>query len=278
MEKTNKNRKSILVSFLLIVMLTLFCGASVGTVNAYADSPPSIQEVVDETIFIAFKKVEDGANGRTLTACFFVPNGYYLPDIYSYGVFIVPQRYIEKFITRGDYINELEEQGKPYLDIPASKSIEYAKGRGINCGISNIMDANLDLEFVFAMYCKDKDGNHAYTYLERQTYSTSTATAITYEEEEKIAEQRLLDARLEKIARKTDTLSSAVFKYLIIGVSAVVIVWGAYIGIRVVIARKKEEKIDSKNMVKRLLIGIVIMFVLAVALPLLIKGLGAWAI
>lgn len=51
---------------------------------------------------------------------------------------------------------------------------------------------------------------------------------------------------------------------------------GAYIGIKIIIAKKNDEKINARDMVKQLIIGIVIMFVLAVGLPLLINGLTSW--
>ena len=61
-----------------------------------------------------------------------------------------------------------------------------------------------------------------------------------------------------------------------IALSSVVVVWGAYIGIKVVVAKKNEEKIDARGMVKSLIIGIVITFVLAVSVPLLMQGLLSW--
>lgn len=277
MERTRKNKKTILISFLLIVMLTLFCGISTGATNTYAEesTAPSVQKVIDETIFIAFKKGENDTKGKYITACFFVPIEYYEPT-YNYGVMIVPKLYVERYITRGDYFNEFNEQGKTVLDVPAVKSLEIPKGIAINCGIGNINPKNTSLEFVFALYCKDKNGNIAYTDLESQTFDTSTAIEFSYEEEEKLIDQRLLDARLEKIARKTGTLSNSLFKYFIIGASAVVVIWGAYIGIRIAVAKKKEEKIDSRAMIKRFVIGIVIIFILAMGCPLLINGLSAW--
>ena len=53
-------------------------------------------------------------------------------------------------------------------------------------------------------------------------------------------------------------------------------IWGAYIGIRIAVAKKSEQKIDVRGMVKNLAVGIVIMFVLSAVLPLLIKGLDFW--
>ena len=81
-----------------------------------------------------------------------------------------------------------------------------------------------------------------------------------------------------QITEKLSELVDSVWIYLVIGMASIVIVWAAYIGIRVTIAKKNEEKINAKEMVKHLVIGILVMFVLAVGLPLLIKGLSVWAV
>ena len=58
--------------------------------------------------------------------------------------------------------------------------------------------------------------------------------------------------------------------------AAVVDNCGAYVGIKIAIAHKNEEKINARDMVKNLIIGIVIIFVIAMGAPLLINGLSAW--
>ena len=68
----------------------------------------------------------------------------------------------------------------------------------------------------------------------------------------------------------------SIWIYLVIAAGSIILIWGVYIGIRVAIAKKNEEKINAKDMVKRLVIGIIIAFVFAGGLPLLIKGLAAW--
>ena len=62
----------------------------------------------------------------------------------------------------------------------------------------------------------------------------------------------------------------------VLAMAAVVVVWGAYVGIKIAIAHRNEDKINSRDMIKNLIIGIVIMFVIAMGAPLLIEGLGAW--
>ena len=46
--------------------------------------------------------------------------------------------------------------------------------------------------------------------------------------------------------------------------------------LKIAIAHRNEEKINARDMVKNLIIGIVIIFVVAMGAPLLINGLSAW--
>lgn len=85
-----------------------------------------------------------------------------------------------------------------------------------------------------------------------------------------------LDGSLSGIVTKLNELMNSFWIYIVLAMAAVVVVWGAYIGIKVAIAHKNEDKINSRDMVKNLIIGIIIMFVIAVGAPLLIEGLSAW--
>lgn len=48
------------------------------------------------------------------------------------------------------------------------------------------------------------------------------------------------------------------------------------VGIKITVAHRNEEKINARDMVKSLIIGIIIIFVVAMGAPLLIKGLSVW--
>ena len=85
-----------------------------------------------------------------------------------------------------------------------------------------------------------------------------------------------LDGSLAQIVANLQTLMDSFWIYIILAMAAVVVVWGAYIGIKVAIAHRNEDKINARDMVKNLIIGIIIMFVIAVGAPLLIEGLSAW--
>jgi succinate dehydrogenase/fumarate reductase cytochrome b subunit len=85
-----------------------------------------------------------------------------------------------------------------------------------------------------------------------------------------------LNGNLAKIIESLQSLMDSFWIYIVMALAAVVVVWGAYIGIRIAIAHRNEEKINARDMVKNLIIGIVIIFVVAMGAPLLINGLSAW--
>ena len=85
-----------------------------------------------------------------------------------------------------------------------------------------------------------------------------------------------LNESLAGIVAKLSELMDSFWIYIVLAMAAVVVVWGAYIGIKVAIAHRNEDKINSRGMVKSLIIGIIIMFVIAMGAPLLIEGLSAW--
>lgn len=85
-----------------------------------------------------------------------------------------------------------------------------------------------------------------------------------------------LNNSLAEIVNKLRSLMDSFWIYIVLALAAVVVIWGAYVGIKIAIAHKNEEKINARDMVKNLIIGIVIIFVVAMGAPLLINGLSAW--
>ena len=85
-----------------------------------------------------------------------------------------------------------------------------------------------------------------------------------------------LNENLAEIVGKLQSLMDSVWSYIVMALAGVVVVWGAFVGIKIAIAHKNEEKINARDMVKNLIIGIVIIFVIAMGAPLLISGLSAW--
>lgn len=85
-----------------------------------------------------------------------------------------------------------------------------------------------------------------------------------------------LDENLGNFIEKLQPLTNSFWKYIVIALAAVIVVWGAYVGIKIAIAHRNEEKINARGMLKSLLIGVIVIFVIAVGAPLLINGLSAW--
>ena len=85
-----------------------------------------------------------------------------------------------------------------------------------------------------------------------------------------------LDDSLQGIVTKLQSLMDSFWIYIVMALAAVVVIWGAYVGIKIANAHKNEEKINARDMVKNLIIGIIIIFVVAMGAPLLINGLSAW--
>lgn len=86
-----------------------------------------------------------------------------------------------------------------------------------------------------------------------------------------------LNESLQSIITKLNELMNSFWIYIVLGLAALVVIWGAYIGIKIALAHRYEEKINARDMVKNLIIGIIVIFVIAMGAPLLIDGLSAWA-
>lgn len=89
-------------------------------------------------------------------------------------------------------------------------------------------------------------------------------------------EASTLDSSLAQIIEKLNELMGSVWNYVILALAAGIVLWGVYVGIKIVLANRREEKINARDMLKNLIIGIVVIFVIAMGAPLLIKGLMSW--
>lgn len=86
-----------------------------------------------------------------------------------------------------------------------------------------------------------------------------------------------MNESFQEIITRLETLITDFWGLAVSILAAVVIIWCVYVAVRLIVAHRNEERIDSKRMIKNLIIGVVIMFVLAVGIPLLIEGLSSWS-
>ena len=85
-----------------------------------------------------------------------------------------------------------------------------------------------------------------------------------------------LDDSLAEIVGKLQSLIDSFWIYIVIALAAVVVLWGAIIGIKIALAHRNVEKINARDMKKNLIIGIFIIFVEATGAPLHINGFSPW--
>ena len=86
-----------------------------------------------------------------------------------------------------------------------------------------------------------------------------------------------MNESFQEILTRLETLINDFWGLTVALLAAVVIIWCVYVAVRLIVAHRNEERIDSKRMIKNLIIGVVIMFVLAVGVPILIEGLSSWS-
>ncbi len=280
-----KKRNSFGFCLFLMLMSIMLMAISIMPITARAETQAETvtetevktpQEIIDNTIFLTYKKGDNPTNGKFIISCFYMPEEFYVED-YTYGIVLCPKDYVDRFIVNGDYLNEFEEQGVAISNIVAEVNMETPEGRIFRCGITNIYEQNLDRTFSFIFYAQDGDGNISYASPEYADYNSLKARDYSNDELLTMLGQRLsMDENFQSIIDKLAELVDSIWIYLVIAFAGFVVIGGVYVGVRIIVANKKEEKIDARNMLKGLFIGIIVMFVLAMAMPLLIKGLAAW--
>ncbi len=275
--RRNSDKYNVKILVILLVLFAFIFGGGTVVANAEAVAETtSVQEVIDNSIFVTFRKGDNESRGKYMVACYFVPMEYY-DSSYTYGAVIFPKDYGIKHGLVSDYLRVAEENGVVVINIVAIKGITEPNGYGFNFGITNIYESNLSRTFTFIFYAKDADGNIAYAVPQFADYSSLQAGEMTTEELIQKAEQANdVQSSFRSIVLKLQELIDSVWIYVVIAFSSVVAVWGAYIGIRVTVAKKNEEKVNARGMVKQLAVGIIVMFVLAMGTPLVINGLSHW--
>ena len=285
MEHTIKNKKSssMLCILLMILALALAMVMPTSWVNAKAETLEeeeqiTVETIVDNCVFITFTKGESEAKGQYIYACYFVPEEYYDSSL-SYGVVVFPRWFAERYGVTGNYIAEYEALGmKDSLALLEVESpVLLSGGRLLKCGIWGIPETGEDIELSYIFFVQDAEGNYGYSAPHHAAYATLIAEDYTSAQIAEMIGQRVqMETSFKQIIVKLSELVDSFWVYIVIGCTSVVVIWGAYIGIKIAVARRREEQIDARRMVKSLIIGIVIAAVIAVGAPLLINGLSSW--
>lgn len=285
MEHTIKIKKSssMLCILLMILAMALAMVMPTSLVNAKAETLDeeeqiTVETIVENCVFITFTKGESEAKGQYIYACYFVPEAYYDSSL-SYGVVVFPRWFAERYGVTGNYIAEYEALGmKDSLALLEVESpVLLSGGRLLKCGIKDIPESGEDIELSYIFFVQDAEGNYGYSAPHHAAYATLIAEDYTSAQIAEMIGQRVqMETSFKQIVVKLAELVDSFWIYIVIGCTSVVVIWGAYIGIKIAVARRREEQIDARGMVKNLIIGIVIAAVIAVGAPLLINGLSSW--
>lgn len=233
----------------------------------------SAQDVINASVFLDFKKGEDANRGRFIVSCWYIPQEYLISN-FGYGVIIFPKLYMERFEVYDNYIDNFAAKEKKIINANTTSAV-ISDGL-FKCGINKILEQNMGLEFTFILYVTDGNGT-AYSEPRFGTYNDMRTREYTNTELMSIARRKLgMRDNFNEIIIKLNELIDAVWIYMIMGFTAIISVWGAVIGIRIAVAQRNEEKINARGMLKSLIIGVIILFVVSFALPMLIKGLANW--
>lgn len=285
MEHTIKIKKSssMLCILLMILAMALAMVMPTSLVNAKAETLEeeeqiTVETIVENCVFITFTKGESEEKGQYIYACYFVPEAYYDSSL-SYGVVVFPRWFAERYGVTGNYIAEYEALGmKDSLALLEVESpVLLSGGRLLKCGIKDIPESGEDIELSYIFFVQDAEGNYGYSAPHHAAYATLIAEDYTSAQIAEMIGQRVqMETSFKQIVVKLAELVDSFWIYIVIGCTSVVVIWGAYIGIKIAVARRREEQIDARGMVKNLIIGIVIAAVIAVGAPLLINGLSSW--
>lgn len=264
----------IILSFSLIIPNSIVC-VKAETIDE--QTTISVQEIIENTTFVTFRKGDETSQyGRNMFACFYVPNSVY-ESSYTYGLVLFPKDYGEKLGITSDYLKKAEEQNIYIANIPAPASLAAENGRLFKFGIINILEQNIDRTFSFIFYAQDTEGNIAYAKPQFAVWATLDAEEYTDAQVIAMIEGRVtMETSFGTIVEKISELVNSFWVYIVLAMGAIVVVWGSYLGIRVAVAKRKEEHVNARGMIKNLVVGIIVMFTIAMAVPLLINGLSWW--
>lgn len=267
------------ITMLMVMLISIFTISAPLSVSAdETQEPITVETVVENMTFITFKKGKNETNGQYIYGCFYIPDTVYDTSL-EYGVIVFPRWFAERYGITGNYIEEYTAIGmEESLSIMTVKNpASTNEGKILKCGIIEIPEQAGHIELAYIFFARDAEGNIAYATPQHAAYDTLLAEDYTNEQIALMIGQRIkTENSFKQIVAKLEELIDSFWTYIIMAGVAVVVVWGAVIGIRIAVARKKEEQINARDMVKSLIIGIIVVFVIAVAAPMLINGLSSW--
>lgn len=128
------------------------------------------------------------------------------------------------------------------------------------CGIKKDQEIS-KLNHDYMEYSESKSG--------RKTYKTYKCTLCNMTKSEVVE----LDSDI--ILTKINLILDNYFSYVILILLITSSIWSIFIGIKIMVIRNNDDQVKVRRMVKNYIIGLIIIFIILLAIPLLIKGISS---
>lgn len=128
------------------------------------------------------------------------------------------------------------------------------------CGIKMDQEIN-KLDHDYIEYSEIKSGNKIY-----KKYKCVLCNTIKSE---------VIELETSTILSKINLILNNYFSYIILILLASSSIWSIFIGVKIIIIRNSEDQQNAKLMLKNYIIGLVVIFIILLAIPLLIKGISS---
>jgi len=240
-KKRNFLIKAIIFVYAFVVFLVPFTFVSNGAENI------SPKESLDKIFLISFETRQEQTLGNRILAHFYIPSEYKVAT-YEYGIIIFPEMFIETYSLDNNYFQRASEVGGiSYLTYPFEE-YSYIGGVRLFSDMNRIPESRFDLSLCYVVYVKDENSVYEYSDIYYTSYNTIEKSNLSDEELKALFYEKKKDSNFERIVLKLNEFVDSVWIYIVIGLSSVVVVWGAYIGIKIIVSKKKEESVDAKGM------------------------------
>lgn len=223
-----------------------------------------------EPTFLCFSEYENSTDGKAINISTFLSGN----DVgKSLRTFAVSESYMKAHGLAEDSLKTITPDAMQELPFCTN---EITIGMLYTATLKHITDA--DEKYYFAVYLS-ADGEDEYVYYKVTAYTGISKNNITANAENGIVPNlgTTTNESLDLIVKQLKKLVNSVWVYVVTAFAAVTVVWGSVIGIKIAIAKRRDEKINARGMIKSLVIGIIVMAVIAVGAPLIITGLSVWA-
>ena len=223
-----------------------------------------------EVQFIGFTKYSSESDGECITALNLISEIPAEDNILK--VFAISEAEMRENKISESELGEINEKSEYLLETIKSNATAGSLYR------ATLRQVEVGSDYYFATFMYNDEDGYRFCYYNKTNYHSIVTNNIAATQFNGVDPKlgTSVGESLETAITRLKKLVDSIWVYIVIGFAAVVIVWGSVIGVKVIVAKRREEKVNSRGMLMRLAVGTIIMAVIAVSAPLVINGLSAW--